>query len=67
MKKKALITGISGQDGAYLAKYLIKKNNKLMMNELISQQLKKNKNVFSYPIYENWIDIGNKGDFYNYR
>ena len=26
MKKKALITGISGQDGAYLAKYLIKKN-----------------------------------------
>ena len=45
----------------------LKKNNKLMMNELISQQLKKNKNVFSYPIYENWIDIGNKGDFYNSR
>jgi GDPmannose 4,6-dehydratase len=26
MKKTALITGISGQDGAYLAKFLIKKN-----------------------------------------
>ncbi len=26
MKKTALITGISGQDGAYLAKFLLKKN-----------------------------------------
>jgi len=26
MKKKALITGITGQDGSYLAEYLIKKN-----------------------------------------
>ena len=25
-KKIALITGISGQDGAYLAKFLLKKN-----------------------------------------
>jgi GDPmannose 4,6-dehydratase len=25
MKKKALITGITGQDGAYLADFLIKK------------------------------------------
>ena len=45
----------------------LKKNKKLMMNELITQQLKKNKKVFSYPIYENWIDIGNKGDFYDNR
>ena len=45
----------------------LKKNKKLMMNELITQQLKKNKKVFSYPIYENWIDIGNKGDFYSNR
>jgi len=45
----------------------LKKNKKLMMNELITHQLKKNKKVFSYPIYENWIDIGNKGDFYSYR
>ena len=26
MKKKALITGITGQDGSYLAEFLIKKN-----------------------------------------
>jgi GDP-D-mannose dehydratase len=26
MKKKALITGILGQDGAYLAKFLLSKN-----------------------------------------
>ena len=45
----------------------LKKNKKLMMNEFITQQLKKNKKVFSYPIYENWIDIGNKGDFYSHR
>ena len=30
MRKTALITGISGQDGAYLAKYLLKKNIKLL-------------------------------------
>tara|TARA_B100001248_G_scaffold259593_1_gene245937 strand:- start:117 stop:1139 length:1023 start_codon:yes stop_codon:yes gene_type:complete len=29
MKKKALITGISGQDGAYLAQFLISKNYKV--------------------------------------
>ena len=43
------------------------KNEKLMMNDLINRQLKKNKKVYSYPIYENWIDIGNKADFYVYR
>ena len=30
MKKTALITGISGQDGAYLAKFLLKKNYKII-------------------------------------
>jgi GDPmannose 4,6-dehydratase len=30
MKKTALITGVSGQDGAYLAKYLLKKNYKVV-------------------------------------
>ena len=29
-KKIALITGISGQDGAYLAKFLLKKNYKII-------------------------------------
>ena len=40
----------------YMKKYL-------MMNELIIRQLKKNKKVLCYPVYENWIDIGNKIDF----
>jgi GDPmannose 4,6-dehydratase len=29
MKKKVIITGIAGQDGSYLTKYLIKKNYKI--------------------------------------
>lgn len=41
----------------------IKRGKKLMMNELITTQLKKNKKVFCYPIYENWLDIGNKIDY----
>ena len=45
----------------------ISKNKKLMMNEYITKQIKKNKKVFCYPVYENWIDIGNKIDFYNHR
>ena len=57
--------------GVYVAnKAILKnltKNKKLMMNEFITQQLKNKKKVFSYPVYENWIDIGNKIDFYNYR
>lgn len=43
------------------------RNQKLMMNELITSQLKMKKKVFCYPIYENWVDIGNKIDFYNYK
>ena len=39
------------------------RNKKLMMNEFISQQIKKNTKVYCYPIYENWIDIGNKVDY----
>ena len=30
MKKTALITGISGQDGAYLGKFLLKKNYRVI-------------------------------------
>ena len=29
--KKALITGITGQDGSYLAEFLLKKNIKFMV------------------------------------
>ena len=57
--------------GVYVAdKTILKnivKNKELMMNDFIAQQLKRNKKVYSYPIYENWIDIGNKIDFYNNR
>ena len=28
MKKKAIITGVTGQDGAYLSEFLLKKNTK---------------------------------------
>jgi NDP-sugar pyrophosphorylase family protein len=41
------------------------RNKKLMMNEYVTQQLKKNKKVFCYPIYENWIDVGNIIDYKN--
>ena len=40
MKKTALITGISGQDGAYLAQFLITKNYKIIGTDKI--RLKKN-------------------------
>ena len=43
------------------------RNKKLMMNEFIMNQLKRKKKVFCYPIYESWIDIGNKIDFYNHK
>ncbi len=45
----------------------IKKGKKLMMNELITAQLKNKKKVFCYPIYENWIDIGNKIDYKRHK
>ena len=35
MKKKALITGVTGQDGAYLAKLLLEKNYKVYGLSLI--------------------------------
>ena len=36
-KKKALIFGVTGQDGSYLAELLIKKNTKFM--ELLEEPL----------------------------
>ena len=35
--KKALITGITGQDGSYLAEFLLKKNTKSMVKRRSSQ------------------------------
>jgi len=51
MKKKAIITGIFGQDGVYLSKFLIKKNyeiigiyNKVNSNQfLLSNEILKKK------------------------
>ena len=31
MKKKALITGIAGQDGSYLSEYLLSKNYEVLL------------------------------------
>ena len=41
--KKALITGITGQDGSYLAEFLLKKNIKFM--DLLEEQLSKMKRI----------------------
>ena len=48
MKKKALITGITGQDGAYLTKFLLSKGYKIYggIQYLLSGSL-----VFSYDDY----------------
>ncbi len=35
-------------------------NKHLMMNDLIETSIKKKCKVLSFPIYENWIDVGNK-------
>jgi len=37
-----------------------KPNKHLMMNELINISIKNNCKILSFPIYENWIDVGNK-------
>jgi GDPmannose 4,6-dehydratase len=59
MKKKALITGITGQDGSYLAEFLLKKNyivhgikrrtsliNTARIDHIYEENLKKKKNFF---------------------
>ena len=38
---------------------LIKKNQRLDMNELINLAVKSKFKVITYPLYENWIDLGN--------
>ena len=32
------------------------------MDEIIKQALKKKMKVVTYPLYENWIDLGTKRD-----
>tara|TARA_A100001388_G_scaffold276129_1_gene263067 strand:- start:530 stop:1579 length:1050 start_codon:yes stop_codon:yes gene_type:complete len=40
---------------------LIKKKE-LQMTDLINYLIKKKKKIFYYPIFENWVDVGNKRD-----
>ena len=39
---------------------LTKPNKHLMMNDLINTSIKRNCKILSFPIYENWIDVGSK-------
>ena len=56
MKKRALITGISGQDAAYLAEFLLKKNYKVIGSDRrsarSSQWRLKRLNIHNKIIYE---------------
>ena len=57
MKKTALITGISGQDGAYLAEFLLKKNYKVIGAD--RRSARDNKWRLRYLNIENKIEIVN--------
>ena len=48
MKKKALITGVTGQDGAYLSRYLIQKGFKVIGTSRDSSQCNK-ENLKKWP------------------
>jgi len=47
MKKKALIFGITGQDGSYLSEFLLKKNCRRNLNKF---SVKKNTKLFNQLI-----------------
>lgn len=38
----------------------LKKNKRIMMNDFINHLITLKKKVITYPVFENWIDIGNK-------
>ncbi len=57
MKKTALITGISGQDGAYLAQFLLKKNYRVIGAD--RRSARDNKWRLRYLNIENKIEIVN--------
>ena len=59
MKKKALIFGITGQDGSYLAKYLLSKNynvsgisRKKNYTNLIKLKIKNKINLYVFKRFE---------------
>ena len=67
LKEKPKITHLVNA-GIYVIEKKFFKNSyekKIMMNEFLTRQIKKNKKIFCYPVYENWIDIGNKIDYKN--
>ena len=41
---------------------MIKKDNYLDLNDLVLKAIQKKLKVLHYPMYEQWIDIGNKND-----
>ena len=38
-----------------------------MMNEVIDHMLKKRHKVITFPVYEEWQDIGNKEDYFKLK
>ena len=58
MKKIALITGITGQDGSYLAEYLLKKNY------IVHGMLRKSSSFNTSRIDKIYVDPHNKTNFF---
>jgi GDP-D-mannose dehydratase len=48
MSSVALITGITGQDGSYLAEFLYKVKPHLIIGDTIYRQMKINKGIYTY-------------------
>ena len=49
------------------SKNLIKRNQKIDMDEIIRYALKKKMKVVTYPLYENWIDLGIRKNLEKYQ
>ena len=58
MKKIALIFGITGQDGAYLAKFLLKKNY------IVHGVKRRSSSLNTYRVDDIYLDPHNKTNFY---
>ena len=57
--------------GAYIfkskIKKILKKNQRIDMDQLIKIAIKKNYRVVSYPLYENWNDLGTMNSLIKYK
>ena len=58
MKKKALITGITGQDGSYLAEFLLKKNY------IVHGLIRKSSSFNTGRINHLYVDPHNRTNFF---